>query len=110
MATTKSPRGDTLPLLIDVSSLTDDLTGSTIFITIKKNITDTDDNAFLKAQHLCTDNNNFFFTFPHDETEGAVPDVDYIADIQRVGPGGEPVESWPKTKFKFVSDVTLRTS
>ena len=108
MSTIKSPRGDTLPLLVDVSSLTDDLTGSTFFITVKKNLTDTDTNAILKQSHLCTNNDNFYFTFPHSETEGVVPDTQYFADVQRVGPGGtDPVETWPTFHFKFSADVTI---
>lgn len=111
MSTIKSPRGDTLPLLIDVSALTEDLTGKTFFITVKKSITDSDASTPLKAQHTCTNNDNFYFTFPYDETDGVTTDVDYVYDLQLVTPGTPiTVESWPTSKIRFSADVTLRTA
>jgi hypothetical protein len=109
MSTLKGPRGDTFPLLVDVSSLTDSLIGSTFFITIKKNITDSDDNAFFKDQKTVSDNNNFYFTIPATTMVNADTTAIYVADIQRKAVDGT-IESWPKFNLKFDTDVTIRTS
>jgi len=109
MSTIKSPRGDTFPILVDVSALTDTLAGSTFFITVKKNITDTDDNAFFKDQKTVTDNNNFNFVIPAATMATADVTADYVADIQRKAADGS-IESWPKFNMKMTTDVTLRTS
>lgn len=109
MSTIKSPRGDTLPILVDVSALTDTLAGSTFFITVKKNITDSDDNAFFKDQKVMSDNNNFSFVIPAATMATADVTAEYVIDIQRKSVDGS-IESWPKFNLKIDTDVTLRVA
>ena len=102
---------DALEVEFEVEGAPLDLTGSTVFFTIKENIDDTDADALLKAQqstHIDPTNGITVIPLGHAETLALDPGV-YFYDIQSVASDGS-VTSMPYRKIKVLPDITTRTS
>lgn len=101
-------RGDDLGLRLE---LEDDITGAKIYFTAKKNFTDTDEFAVLKAEtsaHLDAANGISYIEIPAAHT-GAVEPGTYQYDIQIKYADGA-IESWGPETLYVKADVTERTN
>jgi len=111
-------RGDTLTLNFTVTDQSDvavDLTGKTLFFTVKKKGTrgsDSDDSQALLAGSQDTfddpPSGEATIAFTATQTNSLVPGL-YIYDVQIVDGSGNVVSSFTGT-FEVLADVTRRTA
>ena len=101
-------RGDsyTISGQLELGGVIINLTGWTLFYTLKENLKDSDDNAKLsKAGTIGDDDTKISILIAHDDTENLLGD--YYYDRQYVGPNGHPVITF-SGMIKFEADVTQR--
>lgn len=97
-----------------------DITGYTLFFTAKKNLSDTDDEAYIRIDVAPQDisdptagthifNLKGFPENPGDRDHTDIPAISYFWDIKWIDTNGNP-GSLPKQKLKIVENVTDRIS
>lgn len=106
-------RGDDVTFtvnVVDASSNAIDITGSTLFFTVKANETDLDANALITkdvTSHTDPSNGETEVTLSNTDTE--IRPGKYVYDFQVVTSGGS-VTTYGRGAFIVKQDITLRTS
>jgi hypothetical protein len=86
-----------------------DLTGDTIFLTVKEDVSDTDDNALIKkdvTSHTDAENGITAISLSNSDTDVAAGD--YYFDIQRKHDSS--ITTIMSGTFRVKQDITIRTS
>lgn len=112
----KTYRGDTLQInaAVTLSGTPFDLTGSMLFFTVKRRITDTDAQALIKCQtgagivHT-NEVGGLVAIKPAEDLATMPPGVPLYADLQLKTSSGE-IYTVAAGKLTFLADVTLRIS
>ena len=93
----------------DTSGDAVDLTGDTIFFTVKENETDLDADALIRKDITPPDPTTGVaeMTISHDDSDVDVGD--WYFDVQRVTAAGT-VTTIMKGTFRIIQDITIRTS
>lgn len=108
----KRVKGDTYPLEIEITTSADvavDLTGSTVFLTVKRNLQDTDAQALISksvTSHTSPTTGNTQFTL-------LAADVDYIGEFYydvKIKDSTGVISSVITDKFILLDHVTIRTT
>lgn len=89
-----------------------DISGWTIFYTLKRRIDDSDDNAVVKMQlttHTAADQGESLLIIPASVTDLLEPGVRYYCDFQ-IMPRSGFVFSIRPTRVGVVADITRRTA
>ena len=94
---------------VDSDGAAVDLTGDTIFFTVKENETDVDADALIRKDITPSDPTGGIATMTITHTESDVDVGDHYFDVQRVTSGGT-VTTITKGTFKILQDITIRTS
>ena len=113
----KSFRGDTLAidLAVTLGGTAFDLTGSTLFFTLKRKITDLDADALVQCQtgdrltHTNAAGGLATLRLPAADTAPMPLNIPLVADIQVKTAAGE-IYTVASGKITFSADVTLRTT
>ena len=96
---------------LDSDGVAIDITGYTVFFTVKANLTDSDDNAIIKkdiTSHSDPTNGQTELSFAASDTDG-VEEGTYYFDLQLKDTGGL-IKSTKRQYFYIDQDITLRTS
>lgn len=93
----------------DVDGNPIDLTGGTVFLTVKRSLSDPDEDALLQKEFIDFDDPTGGITVIHlENSETDLPRGDYYFDIQ-LKDASSKIESTYVGKFIVKRDVTLRT-
>jgi len=107
------PRGDTLTFVFHFKNSDEtpiDITGYTLYFTLKEKLSDSDDDAIIKideSDHLNPVNGDSRITVPDTDTDDLKGK--YYYDFQLKTTGGV-INTFMQGKIEFKSDVTRRTS
>ena len=115
MAKIKTIRGDDVQLnlaITDADGLPFDITGYTVFFTLKDNNSDDDDtNALIEKEvtsHVDAELGETAIVLDNTDTDGIEPGT-YFYDIQLKSPSGI-ITSFLSEKLQIIGDVTRRTA
>lgn len=111
--TLQVPRGDDVPLSVTFTNMQDeaiDISSSTVFFTVKKNLDDADDAALIKVEqteHDAPSDGKTIIELSNTNTN--LPTGNYFYDLQLVRSNGK-VSSILYGRFQVVPDITKRTT